>query len=441
MHVNVLIGKTLVGVLAEIDGNTYFEYDDGFLRTGRELSPLHLPLQPGAKPCQKAFLQNLPGMCSDTLPDAWGKRVMERWFETEKHRGIESVTPLEQLCFIGNRGVGALEYEPGMIADDPIQPGVLDMLDLRRLETEARAVLDAAPEAAIPGLIELARNGSAGGARPKLWIGVKEDGDGPGRPRLIGGATDIPPDYTPWLLKFDLPIPQTPYREYGKIEHAYALMADEAGLRVCKTRLFAAKGEDGAERAHFAIARFDRTISGERIHFHSLAGITESDFNGQIDYRELLSTTQQVTRDQGEVLEAFRRAAFNVAARIRDDHGKNHGFLYHGGQWRLSPAYDLVYASPGAFRRHAMPIAGNAFDPGLPDLLRLAEEAELTSRQAREVVEKCRGAVSKWHRFAEKAGISPTRAAEIERELPGRSWGPVPVARSPAKKAPTIPTG
>jgi len=347
---------------------------------------------------------------------------MERWFQAEKNRGIDSVTPVEQLCFVGDRGVGALRYEPMMIADAPLRPGIEAKLDLRRLELGARAVLEAAPGTAIPSLMELARNGSAGGARPKLWIGVNDDAEGLGRPRLIAGAKSLPAGYTPWLLKLDVPKVGAAYREYGRIEHAYALMAAAAGLRCCQTRLFAARDEDGNERAHFAIARFDRAASGQRIHFHSLAGITESDFDSQIDYRELLSTTSRITRDQTEVLEAFRRAVFNVAARVRDDHAKNHGFLYQNGQWRMSPAYDMVYASPGRFQRHAMPAAGNGFDPGRPDLLRLADESDLSTKDATEAIERCRAAVTDWKLFAEQAGVSNPRAKEIGASLPGQHW-------------------
>ncbi len=433
MHVKVLIGQTLVGTLAEIDGAIYFEYAAAFLQSGQALSPLHLPLREGATLCNKAWLQNLPGLCFDSLPDAWGERVMERWFQAQQKRGIESVTALEQLCFIGDRGVGALRYEPMLIAQDPLRPGIEAALDLRRLEVDARAVIESEPTTAIPSLIELARNGTAGGARPKIWIGVKEEAGAAGQARLIAGARELPADYSPWLLKLDVPKLKAPYREYGRVEHAYAMMAGAAGLRCCRTRLFTAQDDDGNERAHFAISRFDRDPAGNRIHFHSLAGMTEADFDTQIDYRELLSTTQQVSRDQTEVLEAFRRAAFNVATRVCDDHAKNHGFLYKNGLWRLSPAYDMVYAAPGRFRRHAMPVAGNAVSPGPTELAQLADESDLAPGAVADVIERCRKAVDLWPQFAENAGVSAARALEIAAELPGRLWSPI-LAKKTRKK-------
>lgn len=424
MRVKVLIDDALVGQLADIEGITYFEFDAAFLRSGVELSPLYWRRAVGARACRKAYQKNLPGFCYDSLPDAWGERVMARWFQAKQGRSIESVTPLEQLCFVGDRGVGALSYEPGLLADDPLRGEVQKALDLRRLEIEARAVLDAPESVAIPELIELARNGSAGGARPKIWIGVKAPGRSGGESRLIAGSQRLPPGYTPWLLKLDVPKVGTEYREYGRVEHAYALMARAAGLRTVKTRIFTAKDENGHDRAHFAIARFDRGPAGKRIHFHSLAGITETDFDSAVSYELLLDTTQEITRDHTEKVEAFRRAAFNVAARVRDDHAKNHGFIHDGERWRLSPVYDLVYASPGSFQRHALSIGGSN-QPGVPHLQTLALYSGIDADEAASVIEKCRLAVMDWRKFATRAEVSEARQLEIERHLPGRSWGKV----------------
>ena len=421
MRVRVLMGDTLVGQLADIEGTIYFEFDAAFLQSNVEISPLHWRLAAGARACRKGHLHNLPGFCYDSLPDAWGERIMARWFLAEQKRAIESVTPLEQLCFVGDRGVGALRYEPVLLKDDPLRDEARDALDLRRIEIEARAVLDAPESEAIPGLIELARNGSAGGARPKIWIGVKERGPSGEEPRLIASPHKLPSGYTPWLLKLDVPKVGAQYREYGRLEHAYALMAKAAGLRTCKTRIFTAKDENGHDRAHFAIARFDREPAGKRIFFHSLAGITESDFDADLGYELLLDTTQEITRDHTELVEAFRRAVFNVAARVRDDHAKNHGFLYSDGRWRLSPAYDMVYASPGRFQRHAMSVGGSV-QPGVAHLQTLASYSGINAKEAAAVMEKCRRAVKGWRKFATQAGVSEARQIEVEKNLPGQTW-------------------
>ena len=419
MRVNVHLGDTRVGALSEINGQTYFQYDDAFLRLGLELSPLRLPLGPGVRRCDRFYLLNLPGLCYDSLPDAWGQRVMERWFRQERRQ--TGVTPLEQLCFVGDRGVGALRYEPALLADDPLRPAVVDALDLRRVELASRSLLSGPPDKVIPGLLNLARNGSAGGARPKLWIGIHDEA---AQPVLAAGGGRLPEGFTPWLLKLDLGSRVgAGWREWGRIEHAYALMAAAAGVRTCATRLITVAGRSARVRAHFAIARFDRGPAGERIHFHSFAGITEDDYNGVIDYRELFSTAMQVCRNYRETLEVLRRAAFNVAARVRDDHAKNHGFLFdQAAGWRLAPAYDLVYTDPARFPRHAMPLAGNALTPGVAELLRLADEAEIPAGEARAVLGQTRAAIARWPEFAKQAGVPVDQTRAIAADLPGREW-------------------
>ncbi len=419
MRVNVYLDATPVGALSDIGGQTYFQYDDAFLRSGLELSPLHLPLGPGVRLCARPYLLHLPGLCYDSLPDYWGQRVMERWFRQERRQ--TAVTPLEQLCFVGDRGVGALRYEPALLADDPLRPVVVEALDLRRVELASRSLLSGPPDKVIPGLLNLARNGSAGGARPKLWIGLHDEGS---KPELAAGGGRLPEGFTPWLLKLDLGSRVgAGWREWGRLEHAYALMAAAAGVRTCRTRLITTTGRSAQVRAHFAIARFDRGPAGRRIHFHSFAGLTESDYNDVIDYRELFSTTMQVCRDYRETLEVLRRAAFNVAARVRDDHAKNHGFLFDPAVgWRLAPAYDLVYTDPARFPRHAMPLAGNALNPGVGELMRLADEAEIPAGDARGVIEQTRAAIARWLEFAKEAGVPAAQAREMEADLPGKAW-------------------
>ena len=247
---------------------------------------------------------------------------------------------------------------------------------------------------------------------------------------LAAGGGRLPEGFTPWLLKLDLGSRVgAGWREWGRIEHAYALMAAAAGVRTCATRLITVAGRSARVRAHFAIARFDRGPAGERIHFHSFAGITEADYNGVIDYRELFSTAMQVCRNYRETLEVLRRAAFNVAARVRDDHAKNHGFLFDpasGWRWRRPTTSSTPH--PARFHRHAMPLAGNAVDPGINELMRLADEAEIPAGDARDVIRQTRAAIMRWPEWAEQAGIPSGQAREIGEDLPGRTW-PGPARR------------
>lgn len=422
MKVQVHLNDLLLGTLAMINGRTFFEFSSDYLSLGRPSpSPLHLPLRSGVFLCEKTAMLNLPGCCYDSLPDAWGQKIAELWFQTRGRKSLDEVMPLEQLCFIGDRGVGALSYRPDIAAEPDTRARELsDALELRRMEIAARAVVEGLAGEVIPDLAALARVGSAGGARPKIWVWMRETDQG----LQIAAVNRANLDYVPYLLKFDLHGKGETDREWGRIEHACALMARAAGLRSVNTRLIETTDEKGVRRSHFAIQRFDRSPEGRRIHFHSLAGVMERDFSvGRIDYRDFFSVTAQLTQGNiEELMEVFRRMAFNVSARIRDDHGKNHGFLLRnvGGRerWQLAPTYDAVFASPRHFPIHAMPIAGKSDNLTQDELLALAEEFDLPKQKVSAALEQIKDAIARWSEFADQAGISAGRTDEVGKAMP-----------------------
>lgn len=122
-----------VGRLAETPAGLAFEYDRAFLASGHELSPFTLPLRRGV---QLRGGDRLPGLFDDSLPDAWGRRVMMEWFR--QHGSPEhAVTPLAMLAFVGAHGMGALTYEPARDANEhPWTAVSLDSLQAAALRAE-----------------------------------------------------------------------------------------------------------------------------------------------------------------------------------------------------------------------------------------------------------------------------------------------------------------
>lgn len=398
-----------VGVLAEARGGIVFEYDPVFLRSGHELSPLGLPLGPGIRQRDPGGSMRLLGLFEDSLPDAWGMRIMTEWFQ-KNGTPAHAITPLARLAYVGARGMGALTYEP---AQDPVD-GSSGPLSLSRL-------CAAAEQAERGGAINLnvlaAVGSSAGGARPKAVIALpKATGAA-----VLGGEGSVSEGYEGWLVKLSGPRDDNA----GVMEEAYARMARAAGIDVPETRLLVTE-HDGIRRQHFAVKRFDRN-GGERIHHHTLAGMTQL-LGGDLSYEMLLRVTRRVTRDEGEVWRAYRRAAFNVLASNRDDHGKNHGFLYANRQWQLGPAYDLTFASPQMLPERGMSLAGERASVGQAELLKLAETEALDRHQAITIIEQTRAAVSRWREFAVAAGVPALKAAEVEMFLSGGDpkRGPLP---------------
>jgi len=325
LGVNYLGAK--VGTLAETRQGIVFEFDPAFLASGHDLSPLNLPLRTGIHQRDGIGSTRLLGLFEDSLPDRWGTRIMTEWFR--KHGVPEhSVTPLAQLGYVGSRGMGALSYEP---AQEIVE------FSHSREHFPLNQIFEASEQVENGGPIDLnvlAHVGSpAGGARSKALIAIPTHSGYP----IVAGDSTLPPGYEAWLVKF------SGHRDpsAGVIEHAYALMARAAGIDIPETRLLRTE-RDGLLSQHFAVKRFDRK-GNQRIHHHTLGGMTHT-MGGDLSYETLLRATRRVTHDETEVWKAFRRAAFNVLASNRDDHGKNHGFIYDNRQWKLGPAYDLTFA-------------------------------------------------------------------------------------------------
>ncbi len=392
--------QTVVGTLAEQGRGVYFEYAASFLESPLPVSPFKLPARPGLFEHIDRDFAPVFGVFDDSLPDSWGHLLMDREFKRQG-RSVSALSPLDRLAYIGTRGMGALTYHPpiGEVQEPlPVDLGVLAREVDRVMEGSAGDVL---PELRLAG-------GSPGGARPKVLVGVRDDG------RMIAGAPDLPPGYRHFIIKFTAR-PDSPHA--GVVEAAYARMAEAAGLQVPPSRLF--ETPDGGR--YFGAERFDRR-GDLRLHMHSLGGLWQASHRvSSMDYEGFIRTTLALTRDQRQVEEAFRRMAFNVAAHNRDDHVKNFSYLMdRDGVWTLTPAYDLTF-SEGPGREHTMDVAGEAERPGDRDMLRVAERCDVAPRRARAIIAQVREAVDRWPHFAGQAGVPDGAAKEIRRRIVGRT--------------------
>ena len=115
-HIDVKMWDHLVGKLA-IDNNGigYFKYSDDFVKLGIEPAPITMPVKKGVTysfpRLNTETFKGLPGMISDSLPDAYGDRLLDIHF---KNIGIKDDINKEllKLCYINEKATGALEYTP-----------------------------------------------------------------------------------------------------------------------------------------------------------------------------------------------------------------------------------------------------------------------------------------------------------------------------------------
>ena len=398
-----------------------FQYDPAFVGAGIEVAPLTMPVRetPYEFPAlNRETFKGLPGMLADALPDRFGNRLIDAWLaDTGKSR--EAFNPVDRLCYIGRRGIGALEFEPALREQTRAK-----RLEVARLVELANRVFDERADLAgrldgknDAGALEdiLSVGTSAGGARAKAVLAWN-----PKTGEFRSGQLDADEGFEHWLLKFD-GVSNNSDTElsdpagYGKIEYAYALMARAAGITMSECRLHHEGG-----RSHFMTKRFDRDDTGRKLHVQSLGAMQHFDFNdpSAYSYEQAIMTIRQLGHGLVAVEEQFRRAVFNVIARNQDDHVKNISFLMdRSGNWSLSPAYDVAYAyNPGGMwtRDHQMSMAGRRNDFEQDDILRFAASTGIKKRRALAILDQVSASVQNWSSYANAAEVPPRDVARIE---------------------------
>jgi len=402
-----------------------FQYDPAFLDSGIELSPITMPLSRRIyqfPSLAELSFHGLPGLLADSLPDKFGNALIDAWLATQGRRP-ESFNAVERLCYIGVRGMGALEFAPAK--GPPLQRSAKVQLDeLVKLASQVlthRASLQVsfAPGRRHDGLQEMLRVGtSAGGARAKAIVAWNRNTN-----EVRSGQVKAPAGFDYWLLKFD-GVSANKDKEledpkgYTVIEYAYALMAADAGIEMSECTLL----EEGGRR-HFMTRRFDRLSDGGKLHMQSLAALAHFDFNaaGAYSYEQAFGVIRRLELPMAAREQQFRRMLFNVVARNQDDHVKNIAFLMDkAGAWSLSPAFDVTYAynPTGLWTcHHQMTINGRNDDFTRDDFKAVALVAGLKRGRSEAILTEVMETVKAWPRYAKTAGVPGSQREQITRAL------------------------
>ena len=343
-----LLNKSKIDLLA-------FQYDDEWIKNGFSISPFSLPLE------NKVFIPKIDpfngmfGVFSDSLPDGWGKLLVDRTLKKNNINPFE-ITSLDRLAIVGNSGMGGLEYIPQY--DFEIKS---EIKDLDELALSCKKILNTEYSENLDELFLL--GGSSGGARPKILTNINGED---------------------WIIKFPSKFDND---NIGKQEYDYSLCAKKCGIFMPETKLFPSKNCSG----FFGVKRFDREKNSEnkikKIHMVSVSGLLETSHRiPNLDYDILMKLTLKLTNDFEEVKKMYRLMCFNIFAHNRDDHSKNFSFLYNEvkRKWELSPAYDLTYSN-SIGGEHATTIAGNGKNPTIKDILKVAENIGLKKDESEKI--------------------------------------------------------
>lgn len=425
----VKIWGRLVGAVAwDVDsGFATFEYDPKFKTLGWDLAPLKMPVSDNRNPFSFPELRKdknsaydtfkgLPGLLADALPDKYGNQLINLWL-AQQGRPQDSMNPVEMLCFIGTRGMGALEFEPAVLKEtkrtfsveiDSLVATAQKMLDQREAFTTN---LNKDEEQAVLEILKIGT--SAGGARPKALIAWNEKTG-----EVKSGQTKAPKGFEHWLIKLDgvSDVQLGNSHGYGRVEMAYYNMAKASGIDMMPSRLLEENG-----RAHFMTKRFDREGGEVKHHIQTFCAMKHFDFNlvNSFSYEQLFQCMRELKLTYADAEQMFRRMVFNVIARNCDDHTKNFSFLLRqGGKWELAPAYDICHAyRPGSewVSQHALSINGKRKGITKADLLVIGES--IRCKKASEIVDQINETVNQWKRFADDAKVKPSLRDEIDKTL------------------------
>ena len=363
----VFFNEKKVGTLALMKNNIVaFEYDNEWINNGFSISPFSLPLKKQVFIPKIDPFDGLYGVFSDSLPDGWGRLLVD-WMLNSQNINPRQISQIDRLAIVGETGMGALSYKPeyNLLEDKDCQE------DYDSLALSCKKILNTEYSADLDNLFRL--GGSSGGARPKILTKI---------------------DNEDWIIKFPSSLDDN---NIGELEYLYSVCAKKCKIDVPETKLFPSKISPG----YFGIKRFDRkklsTGAIRKLHMISVSGLLETSHRiPNLDYNDLMQLTLNLTKSFEEVEKLFRLMCFNVFSHNRDDHSKNFSFIYNEdlNKWELSPAYDLTY-SYSINGEHATTINGNGVNPGLNDILNVAEKIGLDKKNAEKITIEIKEIVKK----------------------------------------------
>ena len=332
------------------------------------------------------------GCFSDTLPDRWGRTLInrrEQILAKEEKRPVRRLSSFDYLVGIEDYSrMGGLRFKDSLDGEYINASEVLripPLTDIRELVAASSEIEKSEEENHLPErrwIEQLVQPGSSlGGARPK--------------------ASVIDENKILHIAKF--PSRKDDY-DTGLWEHFSHLLAKKAGIHAAETRVIFTN-----DKYHTLLSRrFDRKEDGKRIHFASamtLLGLNDGDNantgHGYLDIVDFI--LQNCTNVEDNLQELYRRVAFNICIGNSDDHFRNHGFLLTAKGWTLSPAYDM---NPTLNEFQSLLVSSTSNKAELGILLDTCEDYMLNRKIAEKIISEVIEVVKGWREMATRLGIS-----------------------------------
>jgi serine/threonine-protein kinase HipA len=364
----------------------HFTYIPEYLEASGAVPVDAITLPLGATRQSAIFHDGLHGAFRDSVPDLWGRLVLEKFHglpvnavDPERLLLLSDASRAGNLDFRESRSQGEKAFGPPAVEDfDDLLEAAAMIENNAKLTPHMRMIMG-----------HRVSNFSMGGARPKCLI---ESDDGL------------------WLAK--LPSTRDTWNN-ARVELATMRLAESCGIRVPRMRLTQAGRSD-----ILLLKRFDRekiATGYTRLGYLSalsVMGLDENEWNrhSYLAFADSLRAffPHSWTKDKGA--ELFRRILLNVFTRNTDDHARNHGILLCGARMELAPAFDVTptMASPGISTEFHLAMAPGRLGrvASIENVLSGAAHFGLHDEQAAAIIHDMGERVGLWRKYFEEAGVS-----------------------------------
>ncbi len=329
------------------------------------------------------FMEKVAGFISDSLPGSFGNEVLNNFYLTETDT---YPTVSDKLLFIGNRGLGALEFRPSKVLDACTD----ETLALKDMFSKAKELKKGSEYYSLHDAFLVSAHSFVGGARAKAVVSINLET----QVVYLGNRDKKPPKgFMEVIVKYDDTANDDENKStYSKLEYIYYLLARKSGINIMDCYLLESNGKQ-----HFITKRFDRDNDGKAYHVHSLAGLLHIDYAKPrvLGYEDLLRTAVRLNATHS-LEQLFLQMLFNYMFVNQDDHSRNFSFMCDESfKWRATPAYDITF-SKGEKQtvEHQLSLYGKALSKiTLEDIVTLATEFDIPLEfvaDALETMEKLR---------------------------------------------------
>lgn len=310
-------------------------------------------------------LEKVAGFISDSLPGNFGNMILQNFFQKQLNK---YPTVSDKLLFIGNKGLGAVTFEPSL-ENKSIE--IEHTLELKEMFEKSKELIKNGDYKSLQDAFLVSAHSFVGGARSKavcaINLGTKEV--------FLGDRTKPLEDgFIHSIIKYDDTQNNDENKStYSKLEYIYYLLARKCDIDMMDSYLL-----ETNNKFHFVTKRFDIDENAKRYHIHSLAGLLHLDYNipRTIGYEELLRTAVKLGAINS-LKQLFLQMLFNYMFVNQDDHSRNFSFMCDEDfKYKATPAYDLTF-SKGEKQtvEHQLSLYGKALSQiNIDDIVKLATE-------------------------------------------------------------------